>query len=127
MKQKSYYYKRIDRLMHELSVATEIIKIVQNEIAERNIERISTVKLKIGAMAGIDPEALKFSFKAASAKTSLAGAILDIDWLVVKGKCKSCGKNFEIDDLVFMCPHCDSADITITQGEELNIAYIIEG
>ena len=112
--------------MHELSIATEIISIVEKEISRQNLNGVSSIKLRIGALAGVDPEALRFGFEAASAGTILDGATLDIDWLTVKGKCQSCGREFAIDDFAFICPFCDSPDVKVLQGEELDIVHLVE-
>jgi len=111
--------------MHEIGIATEIISIVEKEASQRGLDGIKEIKLKIGSLAGIDPEALKFGFEAATADTRLANARLNIQWLPARGKCRVCGREFEIDDLVFLCPHCESADVELIQGEELDIVHII--
>lgn len=111
--------------MHELSIATEIISIVEKEIARQSLNSVSSIKLRIGALAGVNPEALRFGFEAASAGTALAGTTLDIDWIVVKGKCRTCGREFTIDDFAFICPFCDSPDIEVLQGEELDIVHLV--
>lgn len=112
--------------MHELSIATEIISIVEKEIEKQKLHGIKTIKLKIGALAGVDPEALRFGFEAASPGTRLDGTQLDIDWVTVKGQCRTCSREFPIDDYAFICPYCDSPDIEVTQGEELDIVHLVE-
>lgn len=111
--------------MHEIGIATEIISIVEKEARQRGLDGIEEIKLKIGALAGIDPEALKFGFEAATAETKLANTRLNIQWLPARGRCRACGYEFDIDDLVFLCPHCDNADVELIQGEELDIVHII--
>jgi len=112
--------------MHELSIATEIISIVEKEIARHNLSGVSSIKLRIGALAGVNPEALRFGFEAVSAGTVLDGATLDIDWVIVKGKCRTCGQEFSIDDFAFICRFCDSPDIEMLQGQELDIVHLVE-
>ena len=48
--------------MHELSVAQNIVEIIQQHIPESELERVIAVRLKIGAAAGIVPDSLEFSF-----------------------------------------------------------------
>ena len=112
--------------MHELSIALEIISIVEKEIKERGLGPIDKIKLRIGALAGVDPEALSFGFEAASADTGLAGTALDIEWVEVKGRCLNCHKTFAIDDYAFLCPYCNSLDVEVIQGEELDILHLEE-
>ena len=112
--------------MHELSIAMEIIDIIQQETIKRKLKSISEVGVSIGAISGIDPEALSFSFEAAAINSPLAKTKLVIEQVPVKGRCRLCGKYMQIDDFIFLCPHCDSTDIDITQGEEINLQYLVE-
>ncbi len=112
--------------MHELGIALEIINIVREESSKRNLNRLQEIGIRLGSLSGVDPEALSFSFEAATLDTLLASAKLIIEQIPVRGKCRSCGKELQVDDFVFMCPHCDSVDIDITQGQELDLAYLVE-
>jgi hydrogenase nickel incorporation protein HypA/HybF len=112
--------------MHELGIALEIINIVREESSKRNLHELQEIGIRLGSLSGVDPEALSFSFEAATWDTPLASAKLRIEQIPVGGECRSCGKKLQLDDFVFMCPHCDSTDIDITQGEELDLAYLVE-
>ena len=111
--------------MHELSVAVKIIEIVEKEAAEKKLEKVEAIGLKIGALTGVDPEALRFAFEASTADTSLAGAKIEIENIPVRGACRSCGETIEVKDFVFICPRCGGGDLEIKHGEELDIAYIV--
>jgi len=112
--------------MHELSIANEIIDIVQEEIVKRDLNGVKEVSVQLGGLTGVDPEALSFSFEAAIIDTPLSETKLIIEQIPAKGKCRSCGKDLQVDDFVFLCPYCDSANIDITQGKELNVEYLVE-
>jgi len=111
--------------MHELSVAMEIIDIVEKEAAKRNLKRVEEIALKIGALTGVDPEALRFAFEASTLDTPLAGVKISIENIPVRGRCLSCGKAIEVKEFVFICPYCGAGNLEINQGEELDIAYIV--
>jgi hydrogenase nickel incorporation protein HypA/HybF len=111
--------------MHELNIAMTIINIVEKEAAGKKLGRVEEIGLKIGALTGVDPEALRFAFEASTVDTSLAGARIEIENIPVRGTCRSCGKKFEVKEFVFICPHCGAGDLEINQGEELDIAYIV--
>jgi len=112
--------------MHELRVATEIIEIVCKEMERRKLSGLKEVGLRLGALSGFDAGALSFSFEAAVMDTPLDGAKLNIEQVPVKGTCRSCGKDFEVNEFVFICPHCGSTEIDMTQGDELDIVYLVE-
>lgn len=110
--------------MHELYIATEIISIIQEEMAKRHLNRIKEVGIRLGALSGVDPEALAFSFEAATIDTPQSGSRLVIEHIPVCGRCRSCKKDFRVKEFIFMCPSCCSTDIEVTQGEELDLAYL---
>ena len=57
--------------MHELSVAQNIVEIIQQNIPESEWARVEAVRLKIGEAAGVIPESLEFSFQAIAAESML--------------------------------------------------------
>ena len=111
--------------MHELSIAREIIRIVETEMDRQQLSRVTAVAIRLGALTAIDPEALSFGFEAGTNDTSLEGARLEIAWLPVKGRCRACAEAFEVDEYVFICPGCGSRDLEIIQGEELAIDHLM--
>lgn len=110
--------------MHELSIATSIVDSVLQEIARKSLPPVQTIALRIGALSNVDPEALRFGFAATVMDTPLAGAKLEIEFVPVQGKCRACNHEFAVRDFVFACPHCDSGQIDMTRGDELDIAYL---
>jgi len=65
--------------MHELSIAQSILKTVLAESAARQPARATKVGLRIGVMAGIDPQSLTFCFEALVKGTSLEPLELAIE------------------------------------------------
>ena len=112
--------------MHELSIATGIIKIVEKVMIKEKVTGVKTVGLRLGALAGVDPEALSFSYQAATRDTALDGSNLDIEWLTVRGKCEHCQTDFEVEENFYACPRCESRDLEIIQGEELEVTHLVE-
>lgn len=111
--------------MHELSIASEIISIVEQTMIRERLTRIDTVNIRLGALTGVNPDALAFGFEAATAETRLDGAELVIEQIPVRGICRVCNKDFEAREFVFICSHCGSSDLDITQGEELEVSHLI--
>lgn len=111
--------------MHELRIAREIICMVQAEMTRLNLKKVEKVNMRIGALSGIDSEALSFGFEASVADTSLDGARLVIKQVPIKGRCRACEKESEVLDFIFVCPHCTATDMEIIEGEELDIDSLI--
>lgn len=110
--------------MHELSVAQEIIGIVQENLPGGNNHCVKTVKLKIGKLTNILPDSLTFCFEALTKDTALDGAQLDIQHIPITLQCNGCRAVSEIEGFVFACPSCGSADIKTIAGDELQVSEI---
>ena len=65
--------------MHELSLAQNIVKIVQQHLSSGQNQGVKSVKMKVGHQAGITPESLKFCFGAVTEGTAVQGATLEIE------------------------------------------------
>ena len=110
--------------MHELAIAESIIKTVLDVAERQKLGRINKIVVRIGALTDVVPDALQFGFEAASIDTELEGAQLTINTVPIAGKCNSCGKSFEVEEHIFLCPVCESFDIEVTSGDELDIEYM---
>ncbi|MDZ7292026.1 MAG: hydrogenase maturation nickel metallochaperone HypA [candidate division KSB1 bacterium] len=110
--------------MHELSIATSIVETVLQEIQRQNLPPVQTIAVRIGALSSVDPEALRFGYEAITPDTPLANTKLEIEFVPVQAKCRACGQEFAVEDFVFACPLCDSGQIEVMRGEELDIAYL---
>jgi len=110
--------------MHEMSIAQSLIEIIQEEMLKVNAKVLSSVRLNIGRMSAIVPDALSFCFKVVTTDTELEGARLIMDIIPLVGYCHSCKKEFEIKDYAFVCPSCGSSNIKAISGQDLSIVEI---
>ena len=113
--------------MHELGIAESIAKIVRDEIDRQNLTDVIAVVVRVGALSDVVPEALEFGFEVCTKETNLEGMQLKIERLSAKGRCNGCQRDFEVSENIFLCPNCESFDIKLTQGQELDIAYLETG
>jgi hydrogenase nickel incorporation protein HypA/HybF len=110
--------------MHELSIAQSLISSVVQEMEARGLVSIRTVGVKIGALSGVLPAALDFSFEAAKVDTLLESSRLKIEEVAARAACRNCGHEFEIRDWAYICPLCGGIDVEVAGGYELDIAYV---
>jgi len=110
--------------MHELSVAQNIVEIIQKHVPEKEWERVGAVRLKIGRVAGVVPDSLEFSFQAITAETPLRRTHLEIDLVPFRIKCNACGATTENEAGFAVCGECGNANIEILSGSELDISEI---
>ncbi len=110
--------------MHEMSIAQNIIEIIDEQLRRTDFSRISVVRMKIGGLAAVDPSSLTFCFDVITQGTSIEGARLEIDEVPIRGQCSECQTNFEVQDYLFLCPTCGSANVKLISGEELLVSEL---
>ena len=111
--------------MHEMGIATEIVRIVTESIPPDMIgSKVARVNLKVGKLSAVVPQSLRFCFEIVAKETPVAGARLEIQEVAVIARCKQCNHSWEIGEPVFSCPECQSGSIEMLSGRELDIDSI---
>ncbi|MBI5190194.1 MAG: hydrogenase maturation nickel metallochaperone HypA [Nitrospirae bacterium] len=110
--------------MHEVSICESIIDILKQQAAARGKARVTLVRLKIGEMAGVVEDSMRFAFEVVSKDTLAEGAELVIDLVPLMARCKACGADFPIEGYAFSCAVCGSPEIEVVSGRELMIDEI---
>jgi hydrogenase nickel incorporation protein HypA/HybF len=82
--------------------------------------RVHSVKLEIGALCAVVPDSMQFCFELATEGTVADGATLEVDVRPATARCRSCGQDFGLPDLILLCA-CGSADVEVLAGRELKI------
>jgi hydrogenase nickel incorporation protein HypA/HybF len=110
--------------MHELSIALSVVDLAREE-AGRHGGRVCAVHLRIGALAGVAPEALFASYEMACAETPLEGSRLVIEEVPVVVYCERCEAHRPLESLQsFSCPECGTPVSRIEQGRELELVAL---
>ena len=104
--------------MHELSITRSVVAIVSERAAG---QRVTRVRLEIGRLSAILPDAIRFCFDICAADTPMAGAELQIDEIPGLGCCNDCGAEVRLDAPVGRCPRCGTSNLRLIAGQELNI------
>jgi hydrogenase nickel incorporation protein HypA/HybF len=113
--------------MHELTVAIQIRRGLETELASDEGTLVAdVVRVQVGALSGIVPEALQFAWPHAVADSATLGsARLDIDWVDVQLLCVACNDVYTLTEFRSLrCPHCRSPDVEVIAGDELDIASV---
>jgi hydrogenase nickel incorporation protein HypA/HybF len=110
--------------MHELSIAQSIVDTARGELHSHPASTLKEIGLRIGALAGVLTDSLDFCFEAITKGTDLDGCVLAIEHLPVVAECRDCARSFEVEQFFFACPVCNSGAVKVTQGYELEIAYL---
>ena len=109
--------------MHELSIATETVNLVNEKLTEYPGANVKSVTLSVGVYAGVDPEALKFCFPLASEKTPCEGAQLIIKTEPLQIECQDCHAPPTVTDSL-QCPVCGSVRVKVISGRETIISSL---
>lgn len=110
--------------MHELSIASALIDQITEAMKRGGASKIMSVTVAVGSLSGVDADALQMAFSVASEGTPAQGAELVIQEIEAKIFCKTCQKENPAEDFCFICPACQSTDIEVKQGRELNVREI---
>ena len=111
--------------MHEMGIALQIIEIASASIPSNAAgAQVEKVNLRIGKLAAVVPESLRFCFEIAAKDSLLDGAELRIEEVPVRARCQECHNEWTIHEPVFICTACKSGRIDILSGRELNIESI---
>ena len=110
--------------MHELGIATSVLETAQREASLRPGSRVIKVGVRIGEWAGVDPEALRFSFEALVNGFEPVPPSLDIEFLPRQNRCRTCGLVFALKGFDVECPHCQAPLTEPVTGNELELAYV---
>jgi hydrogenase nickel incorporation protein HypA/HybF len=103
--------------VHELAITQDMVAAVAETVGPA---RVARVRLQIGRLAGVVPEALRFCFDACSRGTTLEGATLEIDEIDAHGRCRRCDAEMAMTSSLDSCI-CGSTDVEMLTGEELRI------
>ncbi len=109
--------------MHEVGLISNILDMVRDDAACRNISRIKKIHLLIGKFSMVLPDSMQFAFEALrDGEYLFQDALLYIEEKDLECLCNDCKHSFTIVDYHdFTCPHCSCADVQITAGRELSI------
>jgi hydrogenase nickel incorporation protein HypA/HybF len=110
-----------NRLMHEMALTASLVELIEIESQKQSFSRVLVVHLDIGALGGVDPEAIRFCFEASARRGILDSARLEIRIIPGKGWCVDCAKPVEVFDRFDACPECGGCNVRATGGDDIRI------
>lgn len=110
--------------MHEMALAEGILQIVEDAVRDREIQRVTEIRLEIGALAGVELESLRFCLDVVLRESLAEGALLDLDLTPGEGWCLACGERVTISELFDACPLCGGYQVQATGGTEMRVKEI---
>jgi hydrogenase nickel incorporation protein HypA/HybF len=106
--------------VHELSIAENILEIIEERRSELGFRSLGSVSLKIGLLSAVDEEALRFAFETLVEGGPYEGADIEIETTWPRARC-ACGCEFEVRDILYVCPDCGAVTAELSGGDDLDI------
>jgi len=110
--------------MHEVGIANSVIEAGQIEAARYTGSKLVRIGVRIGTLAGVDTDALRFAFTALVKGTDLDAVDFEIQSCRRRNRCLECDCEFESDLYSNPCPDCASERSILVGGDELDLAYV---
>lgn len=108
--------------MHEVTVCDSLLDLVEETARKHNARRVAVVRVRIGEISGVVPELLEHAFEILAPERNLTrNASLVMDRVKPAAHCETCGKDFEPEEYIFICPACGSGRTRLTAGDELSL------
>lgn len=110
-----------DRCVHELSLAQSILGEALQQASLHGAERIVSIRLRIGELSAVVPDALTFSFSIVAEGTVAQDAQILIDHVPWCVRCLQCKTEYHVCEGLPSCPTCRTQGGDTVSGRELQI------
>jgi hydrogenase nickel incorporation protein HypA/HybF len=107
--------------VHELGLCASIVDAVERRAGDRPVAR---VRIRVGRLHHVHPDAFEQSFAVAAMGSVADGADAELVVLPVSVRCTSCGATIDGDELPTVCVECGGVDLEIIGGDELVLELI---
>ena len=110
--------------MHEVSLAESIIELIEQAALREGFALVRMVRLEIGELACVAPDALETAFAAACRDTCAEQARIEIETVAGEGECPDCGIRAAMPSLYELCPQCGERPLRVIRGTELRVSTL---
>jgi hydrogenase nickel incorporation protein HypA/HybF len=100
------------------------LNLALDQAQKAGASRVYVVRLRIGALNGVVPDALQFAFDALTPGTLAEGAQLAIEDIPARFWCATCSREFQADDMFAECPACHQPSGDLRAGREMELASL---
>jgi hydrogenase nickel incorporation protein HypA/HybF len=108
--------------MHEMSIAQSLVDLVAEQLAPTPEVLVRAVRVRIGELSGVIPEALQSAWPAASRRTIAAGAALRIEPQAVTLWCETCRDERPARSVQSLrCASCGTPSNDVRRGREMEL------
>jgi hydrogenase nickel incorporation protein HypA/HybF len=109
--------------MHEASIVEELISAAAARTPAG--ARVVEVRVAIGLLSGVSPDAMAFYFEALAPERLGEGARLVARLAPLRGTCQACRRPFEAVEQLWLCPACGAPTLVFENGDELDLESLV--
>ena len=110
--------------MHEMGIANSVLDAVRAEARRFPGSHICKVGVRIGELAGVNPDSMSFCFEALVRGTDLEPLTLEVEYCSRRHQCRTCREIFAAPLEGSRCPACGGMDSLFVAGDELELSYL---
>ena len=110
--------------MHEFGIMQSTLETAAQKTRAAGATQVHRLRLRVGKLSGVVPEALRFAFDALKEKTVAAQAELEMEEVTAACWCAGCAAEFESADLKYECPRCHQPSGDLRRGKEMELALL---
>lgn len=100
-----------------------ILELAEEEADRRGAVQVQAIHLKLGALAGVDKQALLSAYQLATERTDFADCQLIVEDIPVVAYCSNCQLEQAIASIqLFQCPGCGRPVSDVVRGRELQVS-----
>ena len=110
--------------MHEVAIMEEAVRMAVESARASGATRVLELRLRVGTLSGVVPEALRFAFDVVCQGTLAEGATLEMEIVPATGWCPDCQAEYPCDHYFSECPRCQQFNGQLQRGRELEISSV---
>lgn len=115
--------------MHEYSIVQALLERVEEEARLRGATRVERIRVRLGALSGVEPELLETAYATFRERTVCADAELELERVPARWCCPRCGGAIPIG-APLRCVQCrtparlETGDEIVLQRIEMEVPHV---
>ena len=110
--------------MHEVGIMQSTLELAEGQALAAGATCIEEVRMRVGRMTGVVPEALQHAFEALKPGTLAQEARLEVEYVPGAFWCAGCDREFEADAMYTPCPTCGEPSLGMRRWTEIQLVSL---
>lgn len=111
--------------MHEMTIATSILDIIEETVRNYNFNQIKEIRLEIGVLSGVEIESLKFCLDVILKNSIAAKSKIIFERPLGQGRCLKCNEIVSIESFYDCCNKCGNYSLQVISGNEMRVKDLL--